>query len=112
MLRDKNITIQWCLIGEALRASIHAKGTHGYGSLARANGPVTFHHNLWIHNDSRNPRLGDNYGNPPWPTFDVRNNVIYDYGGTANGMVGDRLSANFVGNYISPGPSSNRQRGQ
>ena len=64
--------------------SKHSKGAHGYGSLARANGPVTFHHNLWIHNDSRNPRLGDNYGKgPTFPTFDVRNNVIYDFGGTA-----------------------------
>jgi pectate lyase len=61
---NQNITIQWCLIGESLRQSKHAKGAHGYGSLARANGPVTFHHNLWIHNDARNPRLGDNYGRP------------------------------------------------
>ena len=76
----------------------------------RAVGGVTLHHNLWAHNNSRNPRLGDNYGAPPWPTFDVRNNVIYDYGEVAHGMVGDRLSVNFVGNYIRPGPSSKRDR--
>lgn len=80
---NQNITIQWCLIGESLRQSKHAKGAHGFGSLARANGPVTFHHNLWIHNDARNPRLGDNYGKPPFPIFDVRNNVIYDFGATS-----------------------------
>ncbi|MCX6625632.1 MAG: pectate lyase [Acidobacteria bacterium] len=106
-----DITVQWCLIAEALDRSIHQKGSHGYGSLARASGGVTFHHNLWAHNVARNPRFGDNYGRPPFPTFDFRNNVIYDYGDMASGMTGDRLSANYVANYIRPGPSSNLKRG-
>ena len=105
-----DVTIQWSIVAEGLNQSVHAKGEHGYGSLVRAVGGVTLHHNLWAHNNSRNPRLGDNYGAPPWPTFDVRNNVIYDYGDIAHGMVGDRLSVNFAGNYIRPGPSSNRER--
>ena len=106
-----DVTIQWSIIAEGLNHSVHSKGAHGYGSLVRAVGGVTLHHNLWAHNDSRNPRLGDNYGNPPFPVFDVRNNVIYDYGAIASGMTGDRLSANYVANYIRPGPSSNRTRG-
>lgn len=101
-----NVTVQWCLIAEGLNRSKHAKGAHGYGSLSRANGPVTWHHNLWAHNNSRNPRLGDNYGRPPYPTFDVRNNVIYDYGETASGLTQGILKVNYVGNYIRPGPSS------
>jgi pectate lyase len=104
---NQNITVQWCLIGESLNHSKHSKGDHGYGSLARANGPVTFHHNLWLHNNSRNPRMGDNYGRGTnFPTFDVRNNVIYDYGGTASGLTQGKLNINYVGNYIRPGPSS------
>jgi hypothetical protein len=103
---DANCTIQWCLIGESLWHSKHAKGPHGYGSLARANGPISWHHNLWIHNDARNPRLGDAYDRPPSPTFDVRNNVIYDFGGTASGLTQGHWIANYVGNYIRPGPSS------
>ena len=99
-------TIQWCLIGEALRQSVHTKGPHGYGSLARADGPVTWHHNLWIHNDSRNPRLGDNYGRGSSPFFDVRNNVIYDFGHTCSGLTQGKFNANYVANYIRPGPSS------
>jgi pectate lyase len=106
-----DVTIQWSIIAEGLNHSVHSKGAHGYGSLVRAAGGVTLHHNLWVHNDSRNPRLGDNYGNAPFPTFDVRNNVIYDYGAIASGMTGDHLSANYVANYIRPGPSSNRTRG-
>ena len=101
-----NVTVQWCLIAEGLNQSKHAKGSHGYGSLSRANGPVTWHHNLWAHNNSRNPRLGDNYGRPPYPTFDVRNNVIYDYGEMASGLTQGKLKVNYVGNYIRPGPSS------
>jgi hypothetical protein len=106
-----DVTVQWSIIAEGLNHSVHSKGAHGYGSLVRATGGVTLHHNLWAHNDSRNPRLGDNYGNAPFPTFDVRNNVIYDYGAIASGMTGDHLSANYVANYIRPGPSSNRTRG-
>jgi len=103
---DGDITIQWCLIAEPLNHSKHAKGNHGYGSLARANGPVSWHHNLWAHCDSRSPRLGDNYGRGSSPMFDVRNNVIYDYGGTCSGLTQGIFKANYVGNYIRPGPSS------
>lgn len=104
---NQNITIQWCLIGESLNKSKHSKGAHGFGSLARANGPVTFHHNVWLHNDSRNPRLGDNYGKgTTFPTFDVRNNIIYDYGATASGLTQGKLKINYVANFIRRGPSS------
>jgi len=106
-----DVTVQWCLIAEALHRSVHRKGPHGYGSLVRATGGVTLHHDLWAHNAARNPRLGDDYGRPPWPLFDVRNNVIYDYGGIASGMTGDNLRANYVGNYVRPGPSSDTTRG-
>ena len=106
-----DVTVQWCLIAEALHRSVHRKGPHGYGSLVRATGGVTLHHNLWAHNAARSPRLGDDYGRPPWPLFDVRNNVVYDYGGIASGMTGDRLRANYVGNYVRPGPASDTKRG-
>ncbi|MBI4874595.1 MAG: pectate lyase [Acidobacteria bacterium] len=107
----RDITVQWCIVAEGLNRSVHKKGAHGYGSLVRAVGGLTMHHNLWAHNIARNPRLGDNYGKPPFPTFDVRNNVMYDFGGVCSGMTGDRLDANYVANYIRPGPSSNRKRG-
>ena len=104
-----NITVQWCLIGEALNHSVHSKGAHGYGSLVRAVGGLTLHHNLWLHNDERNPRLGDNYGRGTAPVFDVRNNVMYDWGKTCSGLTGDDLSANYVANYLRPGPSSSQR---
>ncbi|MCL5282535.1 MAG: pectate lyase [Planctomycetes bacterium] len=99
-------TVQWCLIAEALNNSKHPKGPHGYGSLARANGPVSLHHNLWAHHNARSPRFGDNYDRPPYPVFDFRNNVIYDFGGTCSGLTQGRFPVNYVANYIRPGPSS------
>src|SRR4029079_12922460 len=101
-----NVTVQWCLIPERVHHSKHSKGPHGYGSLSRANGPVTWHHNLWAHNNSRNPRLGDNYGRPPYPTFDVRIEVIYASGEIASGLTQVVLKLNYVANYLRRGPSS------
>jgi pectate lyase len=102
----RDVTVQWCLIGESLNKSVHSKGKHGYGSLVRAIGGVSLHHNLWVHNTARNPRLGDNYGKPPFPIFDVRNNVMYNWSDMCSGMTGDKLSANYVRNYLRPGPDS------
>ena len=106
-----NITVQWCIIAEGLNHSSHHKGAHGYGSLVRAVGGLSLHHNLWAHNNGRNPRLGDDYGKMPYPTFDVRNNVVYNYGEVCSGMTGDHLDVNYVANYIRPGPDSKRKRG-
>jgi hypothetical protein len=106
----QNVTVQWSIMSEGLNRSVHKKGAHGYGSLARANGPVTYHHNLWAHHAARNPRMGDNYGKPPFPTFDFVNNVIYDYGGIASGITQGVLKINYVGNYVRPGPSSRASR--
>ncbi len=101
-----DVTVQWCLIAESLDNSKHPKGPHGCGSLVRANGKVTLHHNLWAHNRTRNVRLGDNYDRPPYPAFDFRNNVIYDYGQTCSGITQGRFTVNYVANYLRPGPSS------
>jgi pectate lyase len=98
------VTVQWCLIAEGLNHNLHHKGAHGYGSLCRAIGGISLHHNLWAHNHGRNPRIGDNYGKPPYPTYDIRNNVMYNFG--ALSVVGDTLSANYVANYWKPGPNS------
>ena len=108
--RIGDITIQWCLISESLNYSVHPKGAHGYGSLSRAIGGVSWHHNLWAHHNARNPRLGDAYGEPPWPRFDVRNNVMYNYGAICSGMTGGVMEVNYVANAIRPGPDSRRSR--
>ena len=98
-----DVTVQWSIISESLRKSVHAKGSHGYGTLLRATGGVTLHHNLWAHHNGRNPRFGDNYGKGARPTYDFRNNVIYNCGDYCSGLVEGRMQVNYVANTIRPG---------
>ncbi|HYP52526.1 MAG TPA: hypothetical protein VEQ42_03240, partial [Pyrinomonadaceae bacterium] len=98
------VTVQWSFITESMKNSCHEKGAHGYGSLIRyGTGVVTYHHNLYAHHDSRNPRVGDNVG------LDFVNNVVYNWGGEA-GYSGDASEGsprvNYVGNYLVAGPQT------
>jgi pectate lyase len=100
-----NVTVQWCLITESLNNSVHSKGEHGYGSLLRTDGDITFHHNLYAHHKSRCPRPGT-YGKERGILLDFRNNVIYNWGTTAGYTAADRATLNYIGNYLKPGPST------
>ena len=100
-----DVTVQWSLITESLNKSHHRKGEHGYGSLIRTDGPVTFHHNLYAHHKTRCPRPGT-YGKDPGITLDFRNNVVYNWVSPAGYTSGDPARINYVGNYLKPGPST------
>lgn len=102
------ITVQWSLITESLNNSVHAKGEHGYGSLIRANGRVSFHHNLYAHHNSRNPRPGT-YGDGRLQ-LDFRNNVVYNWGSRAGYSAEDPALVGLVANYYKPGPSTRRRK--
>ncbi len=104
-----NVTVQWCLISESLNKSVHSKGEHGYGSLLRCDGDITFHHNLWAHHKTRCPRPGT-YGAERGILLDFRNNVIYDWGTNAGYTAEDRATLNYVGNYLKPGPSTKKPK--
>jgi len=97
-------TVQWCIISESLRNSWHQKGPHGMGSLIRTNGRVSFLHNLYAHNNSRNPRPGT-YGEFPVLHLDFRNNVIYNWGILPGYTSADAAIINYIGNYLKVGPS-------
>ncbi len=113
-----SVTVQWSIIAEALHNSIHHKGPHGYGALIRGCGGAkyTYHHNLFAHNYSRNPRPGNYDQNtrdldPNGLLFDFRNNVMYNWGGSRPGYDADKESVcfyNYVGNYGMPGPDSDK----
>lgn len=49
------VTVQWCIIAEGLYNSIHAKGSHGYGSLIRGcyGAQYSYIKNLYAHNNNR-----------------------------------------------------------
>ncbi|MBI5386035.1 MAG: hypothetical protein HZA90_15275 [Verrucomicrobia bacterium] len=89
------ITVQWCILSEGLNFA-----DHGLGVALGTQGRLTLHHNLFAHNQGRNPRFGT------LVNCDFRNNVIYDWGDTAGCGEFDRV--NYIGNCLKPGPSTRR----
>ena len=109
-------TIQWCIISEALNASVHHKGQHGYGGIWGGRN-VSFHHNLFAHNNSRNPRFDhpEVYSGQELltgrGTVDFANNVVYNWGMKAI-YGGEEGWFNVVGNYFRPGPATRHLDGE
>jgi hypothetical protein len=105
---SNRVTVQWSFITESMKQSCHEKGAHGYGSLIRyGTGVVSYHHNLYAHHDSRNPRLGDGVG------LDFVNNVVYNWGGESGYSGADSEGSprlNYVGNYLVAGPQTTNSK--
>ena len=119
---NKNFTMQWCTIAEALANPGHSKGEHSYGGIWGGKG-ASFHHNYLAHMQNRVPRFnGARYN---WTGYDktlyanslqaervdFRNCVMYNwgtggcYGGPGGGYI------NMVNNYYKAGPGTvNRTR--
>jgi len=88
-----DITVQYCIDGEGV-------DPQRFGALIDSATNVTLSHNLWIHNQSRNPKAKG--------TIQYINNVVYDWGVT--GLVGGHSGADHqldaINNYLIKGPSS------
>ena len=103
---NTNVTVQYSIISDSLVNS------HAYGSLVRpqVDSSVTYHHNLYANNASRQPRLGSYNG--ARLTADVRNNVIYNwrdrasYAGGSSEAEQEQVDVNYAGNYLVAGPST------
>ncbi len=112
MYLNKNFTLQNCIIAESFHNSIHEKGAHGYGGIWGGDS-ASFHHNLIMHNNSRNPRFhGARWASNWTEHVDFRNNVIYNwasnsiYGGEPSEIDGSPVYINMVNNYYKYGPAT------
>lgn len=103
---NTNVTVQYSIIADALTSN------HAYGSLIRpqVDSSVTFHHNLYASNASRQARFGTY--NAETLTADFRNNVIYNwrdrasYTGGSSEAEQEFTDVNYVGNYLIAGPNT------
>jgi pectate lyase len=106
-------TMQWSIMSESLRNSIHGKGTHGYGGIWGGKN-ASFHHNLLANHDSRNPRIdhpqiyGD-YVSTHRGNVDYRCNAVYNWGSNLT-YGGEDGWFNIVNNYYKPGPASSDRK--
>src|SRR5262249_11023138 len=81
---------------------------HQYGSLIRptVNSSVSYLHNFYTNNESRNPRPGTYNGMTL--SFEFQNNVIYNWSERAGYITGpdtdtQHLLMNYQGNYLIDG---------
>lgn len=104
---SKNLTVQWCIAAQSMVNAGHSKGNHGYGGNWGGSG-ASYHHNLMIHHTSRTPRLGPRPSTQTDERMDLRNNVIYNWGG--HGCYGgEGMNVNIVNNYYKPGPGTEKR---
>ena len=109
-----NFTLQYCIISESLRNSMHDKGKHGYGGIWGGK-DASFHHNLLAHHDSRNPRFDHEYLSTLKGPVHFYNNVIYNWGdnsayGGESGSGKEPRQINIVSNYYKPGPATKKHK--
>jgi hypothetical protein len=103
---NTDVTVQYSIISDALVSN------HAYGSLIRPqiDSNISFHHNLYAHNASRQARFGTY--NAETLTADFRNNVIYNwrdrasYAGGSSDEEREFADVNYVGNYLIAGPGT------
>jgi pectate lyase len=91
---SSNITVQYCIIGQGIDPQY-------FGALLDADDNMTLHHNYFVDNNDRNPKLEAN--------SQYINNVIYDWI-DAGGLEGSHSVApwksDLIGNYFIQGPMS------
>ena len=88
---SSNITVQYCIIGQGIDPQY-------FGALIDGANNITLHHNLWIDNNDRNPKLEGN--------SQYIDNVVYDWidaGGVEGSHSVAPWKSDFMDNYLIKG---------
>ena len=91
---SSNVTVEYCIIGQGVDPQY-------FGALFDGENRMSIHHNLWIDNNNRNPKLKAN--------SQYINNVVYDWidaGGLQGGHSSAPWKSDFLNNYFIKGPLS------
>jgi hypothetical protein len=106
--RSHDITVQRCMVAEALWDAGHPNGFHSKGLLVSGKfggggcTNVSLIENFFVNNSDRNPRIAG----PEGGNHDVRNNVSYNYSKGGAIVVGDTVSLNIIHNFCKHGPNT------
>jgi pectate lyase len=95
MTECNDMTMQYCIIGQGV-------SPQRFGCLCESDN-VTFTHDLWINNESRNPKAKGK--------IQYINNVVYDWGKGGGFIEGHSAADHYddvVANYFIAGPASDR----
>ena len=104
--RGGNVTVQWCILSEALNQSLHNKGEHAMcASYRDLSGNISLHHNFYSTCRDRHPTLGSAQAGSPEYIVDFRNNVDYNWSATGTANFADHF-VNCINNLWRPGPMS------
>lgn len=99
----RDVTVAWSILAEP---ASHKTMLIKYGATR-----VSLHHNLFVRGTTRNPQI-TREGDAPddGTTVDMRNNVVWDWGGGYGTLVRFGATANVLGNlYGNPSGSRNDQ---
>jgi len=91
---SSNVTVEYCMIGQGVDPQY-------FGGLFDGEHRISIHHNLWIDDNNRNPKLKAN--------SQYINNVVYDWidaGGVEGGHSSAPWKSDFINNYFIKGPLS------
>lgn len=90
-----DVTVSWSILGP------HPSGKNmliGYNPSR-----ITLHHNIFANSKGRNPYISNDYAGTPAPdtTADMRNNIVWDWGGGFGTVVWYGAKTNVVNNFYS-----------
>lgn len=102
-----DVTVSWSILAEP-------QGTQKNMLIKHQPSRITLHHNIFVRARQRNPQVAiDNAGTPATDTtVDMRNNLVWDWGGGYGTLIWYGSRANIVNNFYSNPSGSVNDKGK